>query len=151
LNSQAKNIAQRLDLKYKQLPLLPNAELVSHYSTLCIIYRVKELLSFWVEEEIEFDHCVITCSKELSDRTFLPVSLDGVRLNLIVDQYHESVVLGTFTVEIVSNDPKAIFVNNGIGISYQEPVSHSYHQSRWVLQEIDGNSPLISHNIAFLL
>lgn len=151
MNSQANKIAQRLDLKYKQLPLLPNDELAGHYSTLCIIYRVKELLSFWVEEEIEFDHCVITCSKELSERINLPVSLDGVRLNLIVDQYHESDVLGTFTVEIVSNDPRAIFVKNGIGISYQEPVSHYYHQSRWVLQEIDRNSPLVSHNIAYLL
>ena len=151
MNTEMVKVANNLKIKFKSLPQLPEFKESGNIPSLYVITRVREVIAFWSEEGLKPDSCIITCSKDLGDRLSLPLTLEGVLLTLSVDQYFESEALGTFTLELSSNDPLATFVPNTIGIAHDKPVATTYHQSRWVLQEIDGNSPLYSHNIALIL
>jgi hypothetical protein len=144
-------VANNLKIKLKSLPKLPVFEESQSNPSLYVTTRVLEVIAFWAEEGLTPEGCIITCSKELGDSLSLPLTLEGVLLTLSVDQYSESEAKGTFTLELTSNNSLATFIPNSIGIAYDKPVTSTYHQSRWVLQEIDGNSPLYSHNMALLL
>lgn len=151
MNAEMVKVANNLKIKFKSLPQLPEFKESKGISSLYVITRVREVIAYWAEEGLTPDGCIITCSKELRGSLSLPLTLEGVLLTLSVDQYSESEAMGTFTLELTSNNPLATFVPNTIGIAYDEPVPTTYHQSRWVLQEIDGNSPLYSHNLALIL
>jgi hypothetical protein len=151
MNAEMVKVANNLKIKFKSLPQLPEFKESQSISSLYVITRVREVIAYWAEEGLTPDGCIVTCSKELGGSLSLPLKIEGVLLTLSVDQYFESEAMGTFTLELTSNNPLATFIPNTIGIAYDEPITTTYHQSRWVLQEIDGNSPLYSHNMALLI
>jgi hypothetical protein len=151
MNAEMVKVANNLKIKFKSLPQLPEFKESQSISSLYVITRVREVIAYWAEEGLTPDGCIVTCSKELGGSLSLPLEIEGVLLTLSVDQYFESEAMGTFTLELTSNNPLATFIPNTIGIAYDEPITTTYHQSRWVLQEIDGNSPLYSHNMALLI
>jgi hypothetical protein len=151
MNAEMVKVANNLKIKFKSLPQLPEFKESQSISSLYVITRVREVIAYWAEEGLTPDGCIVTCSKELGGSLSLPFTIEGVLLTLSVDQYFESEAMGTFTLELTSNNPLATFIPNTIGIAYDEPITTTYHQSRWVLQEIDGNSPLYSHNMALLI
>ena len=142
------NIAAEIDRKCKRLPLLPEVTPGVNYHTNCVISRTNEVLNFWKEANLHPSKVFITASAELHEKLFIPEKLQFIPVTLVVDQYLEDKVLGTFTLKVESEESKAVYIKATTGIAYVDKPSPEYHATRWILQEIDGNAPLMAHNLA---
>jgi len=145
------NIAREIDAKCKRTPRLPAYNKSINYETNCVISRVLEVLNFWKESNLIPSMIYITTSSELAGKLVLPSNVELIPIILSTDQYIENKVLGTFTVTTESGDNKSIYIKATTGIAYSSRPSLDYHNTRWILQEIDCNDPDIAHDLAIKL